>query len=159
MKILMTGGALFVAGLTLSAQTPPPLTAAVTPSSKATIARPAASDSAVTLTGCLRQWDNGVALVGVEAPTAAGDVRDEATAVPVGKTPLYHVYVLAPADPGVSLNQHLDERVELKGTLSVSAADPRTPVGTSGRAPNASRAPQATVLNVTSLKTVAASCS
>jgi len=159
MKILMTGGALFVAGLTLSAQTPPPLTAAAPPSSKATVARPATTDSAVMLTGCLRQWDDGVALVGVEAPTAAGDVRDDAAAVPVGKTPIYHVYVLAPADPGVSLNQHLDERVELEGTLSVSSKDPRTPIGTSGRAGNASYASQATILHVSSLKTVAASCS
>ena len=168
-QVLATCGAMAIAGLTLTAQSPQPSTAQPPSTQPAASARASDSDKLLTITGC-------VARAGAASPTASAGAAssggfiltnaqfgkamsspDSATAPPAASTsprPAASSYTLKAQGAGVDFGAHLNHKVTVTGTLDTMAGSSSSPSATDARP-----AAAMPTLNVTTVTMVSSSCS
>jgi hypothetical protein len=177
--VLATCGAIAIAGLTVTAQSPQPSTAQPPATQPATSqsARASDSDKMLTVTGCVARA--GSSASATSSPSAAGSSGgfiltnaqsgskamsspdNPATTPPAassGPRATASSYALKAQGAGVDLSQHLNHKVTVTGTIDTMAG---SSAATSPPSATDSARPAATMptLNVTSVTMVSSSCS
>jgi hypothetical protein len=179
--VFATCGAIAIAGLTVTAQSPQPSTAQPPATQPATSqsARASDSDKMLTVTGCLARA--GSSASATSSPSAAGssggfiltNAQSKAMSTPdnpastappgasSGPRATASSYALKAQGAGVDLSQHLNHKVTVTGTIdsmagSSAAASPSSPPSATDSARPAATMP---TLNVTSVTMVSSSCS
>jgi hypothetical protein len=180
--VFATCGAIAIAGLTVTAQSPQPSTAQPPATQPATSqsARASDSDKTLTVTGCVARA--GSSASATSSPSAAGSSggfiltnaqsgkamsspdNPASTTPPAassGPRATASSYALKAQGAGVDLSQHLNHKVTVTGTIdsmagSSAAASPSGPPSATDAARPAAAMP---TLNVTSVTMVSSSCS
>ena len=173
-QVLATCGAMAIAGLAVSAQSPQPSTAQPPSTQPAASARASDSDKLLTVTGCVARAGStsptssagaagstdGFILTNAQLGSKAKSSPDSpaATTPPAASTgprSTASSYTLKAQGAGVDLSAHLNHKVTVTGTLdSMASSSAGTPSATDARP-----AAAMPTLNVTSLTMVSSSCS
>jgi hypothetical protein len=171
-QVLATCGAMAIAGLAVTAQSPQPSTAQPPSTYPAASARTAESDKLLTITGCVARagstsptssasaaGSGGFILTNAQpAPKAMSSPDSPAATTPPGASTgprsTASSYTLKAQGVGVDLGAHLNHKVTVTGTLDSMAGSSSSPSATEARP-----AAAMPTLNVTSVTMVSSSCS
>ena len=173
-QVLATCGALAIAGLAVTAQSPQPSTAQPPSTQPAAYARASDSDKLLTITGCVARAastsptssasaassSGGFILTNAQYGSKAMSSPDSpaATTPPAASTgprSTASSYTLRAQGAGVDFAPHLNHKVTVTGTIDMAGSSPAS-------APSATDARPAAAmptLNVTSVTMVSSSCS
>ena len=174
-QVLATCGAMAIAGLTVTAQSPQPSTAQPPSTQPAAAARASDSDKLLTITGCVARAGSTSPTASAGAASSGGFILTNAQAgskamsspeSPSATTPpgastapksTASSYTLKAQGMGVDLSAHVNHKVTVTGTLDSSSA--ATSPSSSPSATEARPAAAMPTLNVTSVTMVSSSCS
>lgn len=141
--IVSACGAIALASIVASAQTPPPTQRT----------QQAGGQNTVTITGCLKVWDEtlGMARSDVASPRAETPGPRQFIVAGARDGGMSRTYVLDTSSAGVNLRPHVNHTVEVTG-IPRGTTDGNTP------APGSSDAAALSMLTVTSVRMISSDC-